>query len=285
MKNGHLVKPVVEYIEKKYVDSIRTIYQNTVKELQEEIIGLNDHINKISYYVWNKEDYKIFTLDENLGSKKLSIILLKMGDIIAQYIDQEDQYRENIQYNSIQVKKNILDEITKKYDLIDEEKKLLFDFITELLDLTPYGPFNQTTGIHVSKEDKNLFNQEDYMIKNLTKYKNYGVFSPYLVKMKSYHNKNNFFHKLREAYIIEKEIASHAQHTIAIDDITYIIKKHIENLIEKVSKEHHHIQETRESFINNMYAIENKIITSKQELLKTLFQYNLICKQEPISLN
>ena len=94
-----------------------------------------------------------------------------MGDIIAQYIDQEDQYRENIQYNSIQVKKNILDEITKKYDLIDEEKKLLFDFITELLDLTPYGPFNQTTGIHVSKEDKNLFNQEDYMIKNLTKYK------------------------------------------------------------------------------------------------------------------
>ena len=99
-----------------------------------------------------------------------------MGDIIAEYIEQEDQYRENIHYHSTEIKTAILQEITKTYDLIDEEKKLLFDFITELLDLTPSGPFNQITGIHISQEHKNLFNQEDYTINNLTKYKNYGVF-------------------------------------------------------------------------------------------------------------
>ena len=103
--------------------------------------------------------------------------------------------------------------------------------------------------------------------------------------MKSHHNKNNFFHKLREAYIVEKEISSQTKHTIAMDDITYIIKKHIEMLIHNVSKEHHTIQKTREVFISDMYTIENNITTSKQKLLQTLFQYNLICKEEPISLN
>lgn len=84
-------------------------------------------------------------LDENIGNKKLSVFLLEMGDILAKYIEQEEQYRENIQDHSMQIKKIMLDEITKNYSLTDEEKKLLFDFITELFDLTPYGPFNQIT--------------------------------------------------------------------------------------------------------------------------------------------
>lgn len=103
--------------------------------------------------------------------------------------------------------------------------------------------------------------------------------------MKSQYNKNNFFHKLREAYLIEKEISSQENSTMEMNDITYVIKKHIETLIEKVSKEHNNIQEIREGFINDMYTIENQMTLSKQQILKTLFQYDLICKEEPISLN
>ena len=66
-----------------------------------------------------------------------------MGDIIADYIEEENQYREKIQSYSIDIKRTILQEITKNYFLNDEEKKLIFDFITQLLDLTPHGPFNQ----------------------------------------------------------------------------------------------------------------------------------------------
>ena len=50
MKNGHLVKPVAEYIHKKYTNTINTIYQKTLKEIDEEVLGLNKHIEKIAYY-------------------------------------------------------------------------------------------------------------------------------------------------------------------------------------------------------------------------------------------
>lgn len=50
MKNGHLVKPVAEYVHNKYTNNINIIYKQTVKELQKEIIGLNDYMKQISYY-------------------------------------------------------------------------------------------------------------------------------------------------------------------------------------------------------------------------------------------